>query len=79
MITHTSKNGNVMDLVHTAGATDYIDSNGNIQTNEQQAVIMVRDSSDLSNLIEYSPGTIAYTAGFVYVWQKSSNGEWVSI
>lgn len=42
--------------------------------------ILIESEADLSNLPEtIEAGSIAYTAGFTYMWQKAINGSWVSI
>ena len=69
----------VVDAVQNVGMLDYIDSDGNIRTDEKQAAVMVRNQSDLASLINYDAGTIAYTAGFGSMWQKSAAGTWEEI
>ena len=58
---------------------DYIDASGNIQQNVQGGNVMVRTQADLSSLTSYLPGTIAFTAGFVNMWQKKADGTWISM
>ena len=41
--------------------------------------VMVESSSDLANLPDYAPGTIAFTAGFGTMWQKDSDGTWQTL
>lgn len=44
------------------------------------ANILVESESDLTNLPDtIAAGSIAYTAGFAYMWQKSISGTWVAI
>lgn len=44
------------------------------------ANILVDAEADLANLPSTIPaGSIAYTAGFAYMWQKAINGSWVAI
>lgn len=79
MLVPKSKQGQVVDIVQNIGSTDYINSNGEIQHNEEQVAVMVRNESDLSNLTAYAPGTIAYTAGFSAIWQKGYDGNWTGV
>ena len=79
MIIQKSKQGQVADVVQTIGNLDYVDSNGLMHHDEKLSSVMVRSSSDLTSLIAYPPGTIAYTAGFAVMWQKSSTGEWIEV
>ena len=41
-------------------------------------MVLVSGSSDLPLLSDYEPGTIAHTAGFTTMWQKSPSGKWVA-
>lgn len=42
--------------------------------------ILVSAESDLSELPDTIPvGSIAFTAGFVYMWQKGLDGTWTAI
>ena len=67
------------DLVNTTGNMDYL-KNGKIYKNAPTASVLVTAESDLEGLTaKYEPGTIAYTAGFVDMWQLSAAGEWVAI
>ena len=59
----------------------YIFKNGKIIDQPGTPVIMVSGSSDLATLAPLvSPGTIAYTAGWLLAWQLDLNGStWVSM
>ena len=72
-------NSEIYDIIQSIGTTDYIDDNGDITTDVEISSIMVRSSSDLTSLSDYKPGTIAYTAGFSSMWQKSADGTWSEI
>ena len=68
-----------VDLVNTAGNTDYI-KDGTIYQNSPLQVVLIESESDLDNLTDlYEPGTIAYTAGFAGMWQLDSEGNWVEV
>lgn len=41
--------------------------------------VLVSSQSDIANLPPYPPGTIAYTAGFLLMWQLSAAGDWISV
>ena len=59
---------------------DYIDADGNLAQNVQAGSVMVTKESDLLKLTNYAPGSIAYTAGFLEMWQLSADGvTWVSL
>lgn len=67
-----------VDIVQEEGSTDYV-KDGKIYQNFAVKNVMVESQSDLSYLTDYSPGTVAYTAGYEHIWQKSIDDEWVSI
>lgn len=69
----------VFDETVTIGSVDYIDEGGRLCVEALQRAVMIRSQDDLSFLSEYPSGTIAYTAGFVTIWQKSAAGEWVEV
>lgn len=59
---------------------DYIGSDGKLYKNQQSEAVLVTAESDLSEIPDiYSPGTIAYTAGWTAAWQLSAAGTWVSM
>ena len=66
-----------LDIVNSRGLTSYV-KNGEVVSNNAMIMVLVNDSSDLPVLSDYAPGTIAYTAGFGQMWQKSPAGEWIS-
>ena len=76
MLLHNSKHY-YSDVVNARGNEDYV-KNGKIYKNESMQMVLVSGSSDLSLLTDYDPGTIAHTAGFTTMWQKSPSGEWVA-
>lgn len=42
--------------------------------------VMVNDEFDLDALNDiYTPGTVAYTAGFKKIWQLNAAGSWISV
>jgi len=67
-----------VDVVQDEGSTDFV-KNGRIYKDYPAKSVMVASESDLSYLANYTPGTIAYTAGYEHIWQKSVTDEWVSI
>ena len=73
----TQKKPQILDLVHNKSLMAYVDGN-KIISNIPMQTILVSAHSDLENLIDYSPGTIAYTAGYRQMWQKAPNGSWVA-
>lgn len=66
----------VIDKVVSIGDIDYVKDGEICQQSPVQAV-MIKEVEDLDLLESYEPGTIAFTAGFVNVWQKDVDGEWV--
>lgn len=63
----------------TTEVLDYIDSDGDTIMDSPIKTIMVTDVSDLESLTEYNAGTIAFTAGFGYMWQLDSDGDWIDL
>ena len=63
----------------TNSVTDYVTADGEtlIQDSPTPSVL-VRSESDLAGLPAYPPGSVAYTAGWNKMWQKSAEGQWVS-
>ncbi len=66
------------DVVNARGNEDYV-SNGKIYKNSSMQMVLVSSENDLSLLDKYAPGTIAHTAGFASMWQKSASGEWIPV
>ena len=58
------------------GNIDYV-KNGKIITDVPCNQVMVASKSEAeSTLADYPPGTIAFTAGYVNIWQKAADGTW---
>ena len=57
---------------------DYIQDNKLIIGSSPRCV-MVGSENDLDDLDDYTPGSVAYTAGYSNMWQLDASGEWVSI
>lgn len=70
--------GEYIDVVSSVGALDYVKS-GEVEKNAVAQSIMVESSSDLTGLVGYAPGSIAFTAGFGSMWQLDADGEWVEV
>ena len=64
----------VVDVVQSD--VDYVDSNGDMHLHVKTPNVMVRNYSDLSGLTVYTPGTIAFTAGYNNMWQLDASGTW---
>lgn len=63
----------------TTGEIDYV-KDGVLHQRENAPCVQITSETELPNLIQhYSPGAIAYTAGWKNAWQLSANGEWVSM
>ena len=65
------------DAVRNLGDTDYL-KDGVITKHAPIQLVLVSSESDLSSLTDYEAGTIAYTAGFVNMWQLSPDDNWVA-
>ena len=65
----------VLDL----GMIDVVDSDGVLREDVPCKGVMVTAESDLANLPDYQPGTIAFVAGFGSMWQLSAAGTWVEL
>lgn len=76
--TEDGRNIKYQDVVNTRGNTDYV-KNGEVYKNNPSQSVMVSGQSDLAGLTNYGVGTIAYTAGFKKLWQKSASGTWVEV
>ena len=74
------KNGgsDYIDQVQSVGNLDYV-ANGKVIVNSGGKSVMIETENDLVLLGSYEAGTIAYTAGFVKVWQKNSSGQWIQM
>ena len=60
------------------GDTDYV-MDGKVIVGANTSSVMVNSESDLAQLADYAPGSIAYTPGFAKVWQLNADGEWVML
>ena len=70
-------------VIPSSSNIDYV-KNGkiykNIYKNESSSQsILISSEEDLNLLTSYSPGTIAFTAGFSSMWQKNVDGNWETI
>lgn len=66
-----------IDVVQRRGMSDYV-VDGTIVNNAVTEMVLVSGQADLNLLTDYSPGTIAYTAGYQAMWQKAPDGTWAS-
>ena len=64
--------------VQTEGEIDFV-KNNSLYRGASAESVMVTSEDDLSNLDVYTPGSIAFTAGFKKMWQLSADGAWVDI
>jgi hypothetical protein len=56
---------------------DYVDNDGNYVRNADIRAIMIRSAADLDIIgTDYTPGSVAFTAGGGSKWQLSADGEW---
>ena len=84
MIQQRSKPGeptpydNTVDMVNSVDNLDYV-LNGVVYKNSPVRSVLVGNEDDLDLLDAYEPGTFAFTAGFVTIWQKGTDGEWVEV
>lgn len=67
-----------MELALIPGTYDYY-ANGELITNRQSRIVFVLSESQLAELPDYSPGTIAATFGLSEVWQKTPAGAWIEV
>lgn len=58
---------------------DVVIDNNDVQAYVPAPTVLIRSQSDLASLPNYPAGTMAYTAGFAAMWQKSVAGEWISM
>ncbi len=56
----------------------YVTQDGKLVGNPK-AEYMVDSESDLQDIENVAPGTVAYTAGLKSMWQLSASGEWVKM
>ena len=58
------------------GNIDYV-KNGRIIADVPSNQVMVTNKFEAeSMLVDYPPGTIAFTAGYADIWQKKADGSW---
>ena len=63
--------------VMSVGEISYV-KDGELHVGEKASVVMVESESNLTDLAgAVSPGSIAFTCGFVKAWQLNAAGEWV--
>ena len=62
----------------TIGDIDYV-QNGQVVVGASASSVMITAQSDLAQLDGYTPGSIAYTAGFASMWQLDASGNWVEL
>lgn len=60
------------------GDLDYV-QDGKVIVGAKPSSVMVRDENDLDELEGYVPGSMAYTAGYIRIWQLDAEGNWVEL
>ena len=77
-----NENNDYRLVIPSSSNIDYV-KNGkiykDIYKNESSQSILISSEEDLNLLTSYSPGTIAFTAGFSSMWQKNVDGNWETI
>lgn len=70
---------NIIGRQQTSGEVDFI-KDGTLNRGANAPSVMVTAEADLAELTDiYTPGTVAYIAGFKAMWQLSADGTWVSM
>lgn len=70
---------NIIGRQQTSGEVDYL-KDGTLNRGANAPSVMVASDDDLASLTDiYTPGTVAYTAGFKAMWQLDTAGNWVSM
>ena len=64
--------------VQSTSENDYV-KDGELVVGAGARAVMVESSSDLDELEDYAPGSVAYTAGFADMWQLDSSGTWTAL
>lgn len=65
--------------IQTVSEVDYV-KDGKLMSGSESNVVQINSQSELADIAgNYTPGSIAYTAGFKAMWQMNNAGEWVSI
>ncbi len=68
---------NIIGRQQTSGETDYV-KDGKLNRGANAPSVMVSSENDLKELTKiYTPGTVAYTAGFKAMWQLNSDSAWI--
>lgn len=62
----------------TSALLDYV-QNGVLHVNSEARAVCVTGQNDLAELTGYSPGSIAFTAGYKNIWQLGADGAWVDL
>ena len=70
---------NIIGRQQTSGEVDFV-KDGALNRGANAPSVMVTSEADLAELTEiYTPGTVAYTAGFKAMWQLNAAGSWISM
>ena len=67
-----------MGRQQTSGEIDYI-KDDMLYIGANLRSVLVSSESDLPNLTDYEPGTLAFTVGYKDMWQLGLDGSWVSL
>lgn len=70
------------ETFHGKGEVDLMDYVSGTTLHKQVPAdsVMVGSASELSSIKDnYSPGVVAYTAGFKNMWQLGADGNWATI
>lgn len=62
----------------TSALMDYV-KDGVLHVNSEARAVCVTSENDLDELTGYSPGSIAFTAGYKKIWQLGADGTWVDL
>ncbi len=62
----------------TSALLDYV-KDGVLHVNSEARAVCVTGENDLAQLTGYSPGSIAFTAGYRNIWQLGADGTWVDL
>ena len=70
---------NTVGRTQTEGEIDYI-KNGTLYRGASADSVLVPSEDYLATLVDiYTPGAIAFTAGFKQMWQLSADGTWIDM
>ena len=68
-----------MHIFQNSNAVDYV-KDGVLYRGGAAGSVLVESSDDLAGIAQYyTPGTFAYTAGQVNVWQLGTDGTWTAV